>query len=79
VCITETEGVEKGKIYRVKPDAYARQHKLVRIIDDSLEDYLYPAVNFVGLTLPKAAEKHVGSSPAPSRRKTRITAHRSSK
>jgi hypothetical protein len=61
LCILETEGVERGKIYRVKPDAFAREHKQLRIIDDSQEDYLFPAANFVGLTLPKAAEKHIGT------------------
>lgn len=50
LCVVETDGVEKGKVYPVVPDAYARQHKLIRIMDDSEEDYLFPAANFVSVT-----------------------------
>src|SRR5215467_7063417 len=57
LCIVGTEGVQKGKVYRVVPDSFARQHKLIRIVDDSEEDYLFPAANFVPVTIPKSAEK----------------------
>ena len=57
VCVVGTDGVEKGKVYRVVTDAFAREHKMIRIIDDSEEDYLFPADNFVAVTIPKSAEK----------------------
>ena len=59
LCISETDGVEKGKIYRVIPDAFAGQHKLIRVVDDSDEDYLFPAANFVAVAIPKSAEKRL--------------------
>jgi len=34
------------------PDASAARHKLIRVIDESGEDYLYPADYFVSLRLP---------------------------
>jgi hypothetical protein len=34
VCITETGGVQRGKVYKVVPDLFARKHKLIRIIDE---------------------------------------------
>ena len=34
------------------PDAGAARHNLIRVIDESGEDYLYPAGYFVALRLP---------------------------
>ena len=34
--------LERRKIYRILPDADAAKHLLVRVIDESGEDYLYP-------------------------------------
>ena len=69
LCVNEMEGIEKGKVYKVIPDAFARQHKLIRIIDDSEEDYLFPAANFVAISIPKSAEKHLRrAQPEASRR-----------
>ena len=58
VCIIGSEpDLELRKIYRVLPDvAAARDHDL-RIIDESGEDYLYPANFFVLVEVPKAAER----------------------
>ena len=36
-----------GKIYRVLPDARAAKDDLVRIVDESCEDYLYHQKRFV--------------------------------
>ncbi len=44
--------LEPRKIYSVVQDASAAKHHLVRIIDESGEDYLYPADYFVVLRLP---------------------------
>jgi hypothetical protein len=45
------------KIYQVLPDRPAQAHKLVRVIDESGEDYLYPADRFTAITLSPAVAK----------------------
>ena len=58
VCITDSEpDLELRKIYRVLPDKTAATDKHLRIIDESGEDYLYPASFFVFVEVPKAAER----------------------
>jgi hypothetical protein len=60
ICI-ENEGypasLELWKVYRVLPDEKAAKHQLVRIIDESGEDYLYAESSFVSIKLPQAVEK----------------------
>ena len=51
--------LELRKIYRRLPDAAAGRHGLVRIVDESGEDYLYPAKYFVAIRLPQAVERAV--------------------
>jgi len=55
VCI-KNEGyaasLEPRKIYRVVPDSSAASHKLIRVIDESGEDYLYPEEYFAPIRLP---------------------------
>jgi len=48
--------LEFGKVYRILPDEKAEQHKMLRVIDESGEDYLYPNGYFVAITLPQAAQ-----------------------
>ncbi len=49
--------LELHKIYRVLPDEDAEADGDMRVIDESGEDYLYPADYFVMVELPKAVEK----------------------
>jgi hypothetical protein len=49
--------LELHKIYRVMPDEDAESDGDLRIVDESGEDYLYPAERFVLLKLPQAVEK----------------------
>lgn len=60
ICINN-EGhpasLELWKVYRMLPDEKAAEHQLVRVIDESGEDYLYSAGSFVAITLPEAAEQ----------------------
>lgn len=49
--------LEVRKIYQAVPDTDAAKHRLVRVIDESGEDYLYPEKLFVPLELPSAAKK----------------------
>jgi hypothetical protein len=45
------------KVYRILSDAQASRHGLMRVIDESGEDYLYPEKYFVPIKLPQAAER----------------------
>ena len=48
--------LERRKIYQVLADPEAAKHKQIRVIDESGEDYLYPAKRFAPLTLsPRVA------------------------
>jgi hypothetical protein len=49
--------LEVGKVYRAMPDRQAKVLRLLRVIDESGEDYLYPADQFVAVRLPQAARK----------------------
>jgi hypothetical protein len=60
VCIKKDDypaSLEPRKIYETVPDVEAATHQLIRIIDESGEDYLYPVDYFVPIELPKAAEE----------------------
>lgn len=60
VCITDSESdLELRKIYQVLPDKSADRDKYIRIIDESGEDYLYPASYFVFIDVPKEAERSI--------------------
>jgi hypothetical protein len=47
--------LESRKVYRVIADAPAASQGLVRVVDESGEDYLYPDGFFVPIEVPKAA------------------------
>ena len=49
--------LERRKIYVAIPDEAAAKHRLLRVIDESGEDYLYPQRFFVPIELPHAAEE----------------------
>ena len=44
--------LERRKVYATVPDESAAKHKLLRIVDESGADYLYPADYFIALRLP---------------------------
>lgn len=46
--------LEPLKLYRALPDAQAQARGMLRVIDESGEDYLYPAELFVPIELPEA-------------------------
>jgi hypothetical protein len=46
-----------GKVYRVIPDTRAAKDGLVRIIDESGEDYLFEKEQFAFVELPQAARR----------------------
>ena len=47
--------LEVRKIYRVKPDPVEQSHGLIRVIDETGGDYLYPEKLFVPIEVPKEA------------------------
>ena len=62
VCI-ENEGyavsLEKRKIYVALRDAAAEKQDMLRIVDESGEDYLYPKALFRAIALPQAVKRAV--------------------
>ncbi|HEX2680087.1 MAG TPA: hypothetical protein VHQ03_02210 [Candidatus Dormibacteraeota bacterium] len=55
LCVDNGEypaSLEPGKLYPVIPERDAEKHRLLRIIDESGEDYLFPAQYFKLVTLP---------------------------
>lgn len=60
VCIKNqdyTASLETRKIYQVVTDTNAVKHQMIRVIDESGEDYLYPNDYFVEIELPEAIEE----------------------
>ncbi len=58
ICISNQDypaSLEIRKIYQVIPDANATKHQMIRVVDESDEDYLYPISYFIPIELPKAA------------------------
>ena len=49
--------LELWKVYRMLPDTRAAKDQLVRIVDESGEDYLYDQTWFVPIKLPAAAKE----------------------
>jgi hypothetical protein len=54
--------LEVRKIYQVVPDPEAEREGLIRVIDNSGEDYLYEESSFVLLKLPRDIEKLVAAT-----------------
>ena len=46
-----------GKIYRILPDARAAKDNLVRIVDESGDDYLFEKRQFAFVDFPQAVRK----------------------
>ena len=66
VCVSN-EGypasLEVRKIYEVVPDSGAGERGLIRVIDESGEDYLYPHNHFMPIDLPQSIEKALTVAP----------------
>jgi len=52
-----SEDLMVRKLYQVLPDEKAEKQGLLRIIDESGEDYLYPASYFFFIDLPQKVER----------------------
>ena len=62
LCL-ENEGNEAslilGKVYRIVSDARAAKDDLVRIIDESGDDYLFDKTQFAFVDFPQAVRKKI--------------------
>lgn len=58
----DCEDLEKRKVYRVLPDKKADKDGYLRVIDESGEDYLYPASYFIRVQLPQEAEQAISAA-----------------
>ncbi|MBM3946698.1 MAG: hypothetical protein FJ315_04775 [SAR202 cluster bacterium] len=55
--------LERLKLYRLLPDPEAAKHRQVRVVEESGDDYLYPADYFVVVRVPEAVERAVTAAP----------------
>jgi hypothetical protein len=71
LCIDDggaPESLERRKFYEVLADAAARKDGMLRVIDESGEDYLYPQSYFVAVALPRKVEDYLKEPGAPDSR-----------
>ena len=61
LCVEDggMEDLEARKVYQVLPDREASREGYVRVIDESGEDYMYPAGLFVSVKLPAAVVRRL--------------------
>jgi hypothetical protein len=62
LCIENTDyqaSLITGKVYRIVPDARAAKDDLVRIVDESGEDYLYHQDYFLFVDFPPSVTKKI--------------------
>ena len=65
ICIDNAEypaALETHKIYRVLMDKEAEREGDLRVVDESGEDYLYPAEYFVLVDLPRGTVRALSKS-----------------
>jgi hypothetical protein len=67
------DDLELRKVYQVLADSSASSEGLLRVIDESGEDYLYPAEYFLALRLPSAVARGLIS---PHQREVHVGARR---
>lgn len=65
VCIDNSgypASLELRKIYQRVPDSRAEEDGLLRVIDESGEDYLYPLRLFTAIEVPETVERAFAST-----------------
>ena len=65
ICIRNDgcEDLQIRKLYQLLSDEAAERNGLLRVIDDSGEDYLYPMGNFIAVSLPDSVERTLAELP----------------
>jgi len=74
ICINSGEypaSLEPRKLYECKSDQVAAKQGLFRVVDESGEDYLYPAELFETVSLPQRLQRKI----AAARRNRMVAAH----
>ena len=56
------DDLELRKLYEQLPDARGAVNGFVRVVDESGEDYLYPARHFVAVELPLEAQRALATA-----------------
>ncbi len=74
LCVRQgdSEDLEIRKVYEVLPDAKAAREGYLRIVDESGEDYLYPAEYFAPVRLPAATVRELAATLSPARESTSV-------
>ena len=65
ICVDNAEypaSLELHKVYRIVPDADAERDGDLRVIDESGDDYLYPAAYFVVVDLSQEVAQRLAKS-----------------
>jgi len=78
ICVNNKGYVHDLKvrtIYQVLPDASAARSNYLRIIDETGEDYLYPASYFVIIEVPREIEEALSCLPNLVTAKKRTTSY----
>ena len=50
------------RLYPLLPDAVGEKHHMIRIIDETGEDYLYPKKMFAAVVLARTVEKRLAAA-----------------
>lgn len=50
------------KVYRQLSDEWAESHEMVRVIDNTADDFLFPASHFVPIDIAPAVERKIKAS-----------------
>jgi len=67
VCIENKaypDDLKLRTIYQVLPDESAAKSNYIRVVDETGEDYLYPAEYFVLIEVPSEAQKALMEAPS---------------
>lgn len=60
ICIRNDDypaSLEVRKLYQRLPDPEAERHGMLRVVDESGEDYLYASSHFLAVELPAETER----------------------
>lgn len=67
VCVNNDDypaSLDVRKLYHTLEDKEAERHNFLRVVDESGEDYLYPAHYFMALFLPGEVEEALTNLPS---------------
>ena len=56
------EDLELRKLYEQLPDRRGTEEGYVRVVDESGDDYLYPAAQFIAVELPREAQRALAAA-----------------